>query len=181
MKQKIKNFFLSNRISSGFVIVLIIILISKPTFTSLITGAALGIMGLIIRAWSAGHLTKNKSLTTSGPYRFTRHPLYFGNSLLGMGFIISSNSIYGLILFIIYFLLFYIPVIKLEEKKMDNFFPDKFKEYKDKVPILFPGFKPFKNSSNEKFSWFLYFKNKEWRASIGSIIIWSILIIKSYI
>ncbi|MEW6455090.1 MAG: isoprenylcysteine carboxylmethyltransferase family protein [Acidobacteriota bacterium] len=181
MKQKIENFFIANRISSGFVIVLIIILISKPTLTSLLMGAIIGILGLLIRAWSSGHLIKDKSLTTSGPYRFTRHPLYFGNLLLGIGFIISSNSFYGLILFIIYFLLFYIPIIKLEEKKMDNFFSDKFGEYKDKVPVIFPIFKPYKNSSNKKFSWFLYFKNREWRASIGFITIWLILIIKSYL
>jgi len=41
--------------------------------------------GELLRLWAAGHLEKSREVTTSGPYRFTRHPLYMGSTLIGIG------------------------------------------------------------------------------------------------
>jgi protein-S-isoprenylcysteine O-methyltransferase Ste14 len=48
-------------------------------------GAAIAVIGESIRAGAAGHLEKSKEVTQSGPYRYTRHPLYLGSSLIGIG------------------------------------------------------------------------------------------------
>ena len=41
--------------------------------------------GECLRLWAAGHLEKSKEVTRSGPYRHTRHPLYLGSSIIGIG------------------------------------------------------------------------------------------------
>ena len=35
-------------------------------------------LGEALRIWAAGHLEKSREVTSSGPYRYTRHPLYLG-------------------------------------------------------------------------------------------------------
>ena len=46
---------------------------------ALMLGAAIAILGEAIRLWAAGHLEQSKEITSSGPYRYTRHPLYLGS------------------------------------------------------------------------------------------------------
>ena len=58
----------------------------------LAVGAAIAIVGESIRLWAAGHLEKSKEVTQSGPYRYTRHPLYLGSSLIGIGMAVAANN-----------------------------------------------------------------------------------------
>ena len=80
-------------------------------------------MGLLIRTWSAGHLRKEKELAISGPYQYTRNPLYLGNFVIGVSAAFASRSWWVLGYFAAYFLLFYPLVIKREMKSMKELFP----------------------------------------------------------
>ena len=66
--------------------------LAQPTARSLAIGAVVAAIGEAIRIWAAGHLEKGREVTMSGPYAFTRHPLYLGSSLIGIGFAIASAS-----------------------------------------------------------------------------------------
>jgi hypothetical protein len=66
---------------------------AQPTWPSLAVGGSLAAAGELIRLWAAGHLEKSREVTRSGPYRYTRHPLYVGSSLIGMGVAIASGSV----------------------------------------------------------------------------------------
>jgi protein-S-isoprenylcysteine O-methyltransferase Ste14 len=46
--------------------------------------------GEALRIWAAGHLEKSREVTQSGPYRWTRHPLYVGSSIIGAGFALAA-------------------------------------------------------------------------------------------
>ena len=70
------------RVPLGFVFALPCSAVASPTRESLMAGAAIGVVGEAIRIWAAGHLEKWREVTTSGPYRFTRHPLYVGSSIM---------------------------------------------------------------------------------------------------
>jgi len=48
-------------------------------------GLVLILCGLGLRSWAAGTLHKGQALTTTGPYRLCRHPLYLGTLLLLSG------------------------------------------------------------------------------------------------
>ena len=55
----------------------------SPTLMSLATGGAIALAGEAVRVWAAGHVEKSREVTRSGPYRWTRHPLYLGSSIIG--------------------------------------------------------------------------------------------------
>src|ERR1044072_9508963 len=57
---------------------------ARPTPKMLLIGASVSLLGLALRAWAAGHIRKYAQLATSGPYAFTRNPLYLGRFLLGL-------------------------------------------------------------------------------------------------
>jgi len=157
---------------------LLVIIFSRPAQTSLLAGVGISLLGLFIRAWASGHLKKEKELTISGPYQYTRNPLYLGNFILGIGLVVGSYSWLVLVTFIAYFLLFYPPVIKRERERMKELFAEKYEDYKKKVPSFFPSLKPYPCSGNNKFSFSLYKKNKEYRALIGTAVFWIIMAAK---
>jgi len=166
------------RVRSGLFVFLAIIVLARPTWTSIVIGLAVCAFGLLIRAWASGHIKKEKELAISGPYQYTRNPLYLGNFLLGLSIAIGSNSWWCAGLFAVYFLVFYPPVIREERERMKRLFPKQYEEYKKRVPMFFPSLKTFSSGHSLKFSRALYLKNKEYRALIGSLVAYGILIAK---
>jgi protein-S-isoprenylcysteine O-methyltransferase Ste14 len=166
------------RVRAGSLGLVLAIILAKPDPTSFLTGLAVCLLGLLIRTWSAGHLRKEKELSISGPYQYTRNPLYLGNFVIGIGVVFASRSWWVLGYFAVYFLFFYSLAIKKEMERMKELFPDEYDEYKKKAPLFFPTWKPFSPSEKNKFSWELFRKNKEWRALTGAVLFWLILALK---
>jgi len=81
-------------------------------------------------------------------------------------------------IFAFYFLLFYPVALKREREKMKALFPGEYEKYKKKVPLFFPSFRHYIGLQAPRFSWQLYFKNKEYRALLGALIFWLIIILK---
>ena len=80
------------RVTLGFVLAAVVLWFAQPTRTSLLWGALVAGLGELIRLWAAGHVEKSREVTRSGPYRFTRHPLYLGSSVIGVGIAMASAS-----------------------------------------------------------------------------------------
>lgn len=80
------------RVTIGFVLAAMVLWLAEPTRTSVLWGGAVAALGEMMRLWAAGHVEKSREVTRSGPYRFTRHPLYLGSSLIGIGFAVASAS-----------------------------------------------------------------------------------------
>jgi protein-S-isoprenylcysteine O-methyltransferase Ste14 len=70
----------------------VVIWLATPTPESLAWGLPLAGLGEALRIWAAGHLEKSKEVTCSGPYRFLRHPLYVGSSLMGAGLAVACGN-----------------------------------------------------------------------------------------
>ena len=117
------------RVPLGFLCGALFIFFARPTPKALLIGASVSLLGLAIRAWAAGHIRKNAQLATSGPYAFTRNPLYFGSFLLSLGFTIASGRLLLGLLFAALFLGIYLPVMRVEAStmpahlKQDNHLP----------------------------------------------------------
>ncbi|MEE2638177.1 MAG: isoprenylcysteine carboxylmethyltransferase family protein [Acidobacteriota bacterium] len=79
------------RVTAGFAVAAAAFWLARPSWGALGLGAAIGLAGEGLRCWAAGHLEKAVEVTNSGPYRWTRHPLYVGSALLGVGFAIASR------------------------------------------------------------------------------------------
>jgi protein-S-isoprenylcysteine O-methyltransferase Ste14 len=158
------------------------LLLAKPTRTALLAGACVSLLGLAIRAWAAGHIRKNAELAISGPYAFTRNPLYFGSFLLGLGFTIASGQVVLGLLFVALFLGIYFPVMRVEASTLAELFGREYEVYKTSVPLFFPRLTPFRQNESErvKFDSSLYLRYREYRAALGLVIAWSLLLIKSF-
>ena len=87
-------------------------------------GIPVSLLGLALRAWAAGCLAKNQQLATGGPYAYTRNPLYIGTLLVAAGLAIASRSPGLAALFVVVFLLVYLPVIQNEEQHLRQIFPE---------------------------------------------------------
>lgn len=177
-KQNLVNTIYRWRVRCGLLAIILALILANPRLYSLVAGIILCTGGLLIRVWACGHLQKEDKLTTSGPYRYSRNPLYLGNLIIGLSVVIGAYSWWVLVIFIFYFGLFYPIVIDKEKKKMEKKFPQEYKNYQKKVPVFFPASKPHLKEEREKFSWIIFKKNKEFRALGGALIFWIIMWIK---
>ncbi len=157
------------RVPLGFVFTAVFLIFARPTLLTLMIGAVLSVIGLLIRAWASGHIRKNQTLAISGPYAYTRNPLYVGSLVMGIGFTIASGVWWLAILFAILFLGIYLPVMRVEEKELTEIFGESFENYAKQVPLLVPRLTAFKgeNSSENKFEMQLYLKYREYQAALG--------------
>jgi protein-S-isoprenylcysteine O-methyltransferase Ste14 len=166
------------RVRIGPLLVVGVFLAARPTVRSLLIGLAIAGLGLSIRAWAAGHIQKEKKLAVSGPYRHTRNPLYVGNFVLGIGIAVATDSWWGVGLFLLYFGLFYPPVIIEERDRMKRLFPAEYADYTTRVPLFFPRLKPSAGNDEGRFRWSVYRKNREPRALLGTAFVWALLVVK---
>jgi protein-S-isoprenylcysteine O-methyltransferase Ste14 len=137
---------------------------SHPDFRSLAVGLPLSACGLALRAWAAGHLAKDQRLATSGPYSFTRNPLYLGTLITALGLAAASRSIGLALLFAVLFAVVYLPAIELEEQHLTDILAG-YAEFAARVPLLIRRWPA--QFGPDRFSWALYRKNREYQALLG--------------
>ena len=178
MKNK-KRLLQRFRVPLGFVFSAVFLIFANPSFLTLAIGGVIALIGLLIRAWSSGHIRKNRELAVSGPYAYSRNPLYLGSFILGFGFTIASGVWWLGILFIALFLGIYLPVMRVEASDLVDLFGDKYKEYAENVPLFFPRLTKYK-ASDEKFDKELYMRYREYRAALGMISALVVLAAKAY-
>ncbi|HKO42067.1 MAG TPA: isoprenylcysteine carboxylmethyltransferase family protein [Pyrinomonadaceae bacterium] len=169
------------RVPLGFLCAILFMVFAQPRPTTLAVGAVVSILGLGVRAWASGHIRKNSALATSGPYAFTRNPLYLGSFLLGVGFTIASGFWPLGILFALLFLGIYFPVMRVESATLAELFGKEFEDYARQVPLFFPRITPYRNGdSANRFDSSLYMRYREYRAALGLVIAWALLAFKAY-
>jgi protein-S-isoprenylcysteine O-methyltransferase Ste14 len=166
------------RVPLGFAFALIYIWLAQPTLTSMAFGILLVLPGLLLRAIASGHVAKNEQLATSGPYAYTRNPLYLGSLILAIGFAVAARSWIVGVLMIAMFLTIYLPVIRGEEEFLRERFPE-FAEYAGRVPRLLPRLTPATDRQGN-FSWELYRKHREYNALLGAAAIIGVLSVKLF-
>jgi len=164
------------RVPVGFAFAVLYIWLAHPTGKSLAIGTVFVTAGIAVRALASGHLKKNEELATSGPYAYTRNPLYFGSLILALGFAIAARNWWIAALLVLIFVTIYVPVIGAEEAFLRTKFPE-FAKYSAEVPRVIPCFRsprPYQPG----FSWGLYLKHREYNAAIGSVALLAALIAK---
>lgn len=123
--------------------------ISKPTLRAVVAGGTLVLLGEVIRIWAAGHLFKTQQLITSGPYRFTRNPLYLGRFLILSGLAVMASRPDGLNLIAllvgwILFFAYYMPrKERIEPARLLTIHGAPYAAYFKHVPALFPRLTPW--------------------------------------
>lgn len=173
------NFWIRWRVRVGYVVGIGAFWFSRPQIKWLLCGAGIAVCGLIVRAYAAGHLRKHQQLATSGPYAFTRNPLYLGSVLLAAGFCVASHSWISTLLLAAYLAIFYPVVIRREQTELQATYGDAFVQYASQVPAFWPRLTPAM-ASTERFSWPLYRQNREYEAAVGlavaMVILWMLML-----
>lgn len=159
------------RLRVGFVFGIAYLVFVRPTPGSLLLGIPVALVGLLVRAWAAGHIVKNERLTTTGPYAHTRNPLYFGSFLLAAGFALAAH--WSLLLVVIaLFTFIYGPTIEQERAGIRARFPEAYGAYEAHVPAFVPRLTPWEGqgrTGEESFSFSLYMRQREWQAGLAFV------------
>lgn len=164
------------RVPLGFLLGVVYLLFCRPTVKLLMAGGAVAALGLALRAFAAGHLAKNQILAMSGPYAYTRNPLYFGSALMGTGFAVAGGSWILALACLVLFATIYWPVIRREEEYLRREFGEVYDHYAQHVPLFLPRIR--RPAGGEKFQWKQYWKNREYEAFLGYLAIMIFLAFK---
>lgn len=153
------------RVPLGFVVGALALLLAQPTRRTLIAGAFVAVAGESIRFWAAGHLEKGREVTMSGPYRLTRHPLYLGSSLIGIGLVVASASWWVTVLVLSYLAMTLTAAILIEEAHLT-----------DKFGAAYPDYRGGRAAgARRRFSFGRALRNREYRAAIGVLVVLGVL------
>ena len=161
------------RLPLGFLLGGLYLAFARPTPGGLLVGGVVAFVGVLVRAWAAGHIVKNDRLATTGPYAHTRNPLYFGSFLIAAGFAIAAH--WSLLLLVVaFFALVYGPTMRAEREYVRSRYPDAYAEWERNVPAFVPRPVPWRGgepAERQPFSFALYMRHREWQAGLVFLLV----------
>jgi protein-S-isoprenylcysteine O-methyltransferase Ste14 len=168
------------RLKAIWLLVIPFLWLARPTPRLLLAGGALALVGLLVRAWAAGTIHKEKELTTTGPYAYTRNPLYVGSFLLGLGVVVAGGRWVFVALFVVFYLGVYGRTMAGEAELLTDLFGDRFRDYRSKVPAFVPRLTPYRapDGPGRGFTLAQYRRNREWEAALGTAAGFAFLVAK---
>ena len=162
------------RVPLSFAFAIAYVWLAHPTRSSLLAGGVLLIPGLLLRGLASGHVQKDKQLTTSGPYAYTRNPLYLGSIIMAVGFAIAARNEWIPAMLIVIFIVIYVPVIAGEERYLRQTFPE-YGDYAKNVPRLATRFTRY-GTQRGSFSSERYWRHREYQDVLGCLAVLAILV-----
>ena len=173
------------RVPLGFVFAGVFLWLAQPTWETMLLSLLLVAPGVWLRAYAAGYVRKNAELTRTGPYAYTRNPLYLGSMMIAFGFALAAASWVILLALAVLFSAIYIPTIQGEEGYLREHFAG-FDEYAAKVPRLLPRltaaeFPANENASGGRFSSGQWRHHREYNALMGAGAIYLALAVRLFL
>ena len=167
------------RVRLGYVLAVFVVWFARPTPKYVAIGAGIGLIGLWLRAYAAGYLHKQKVLTVTGPYAYSRNPLYLGSAVLALGAGVATDSLISAGILLAYFAVVYSVVMRREEGELLAQHGEAFRKYAAAVPLFLPRLTAAKlpGASAGEFSFSQYKKNHEYQAALGYLLLLSVLLI----
>jgi len=145
------------RVPLGFVTAVAALVLARPTWPSWRLGLAVACVGEGLRVWAAGHIEKSREVTSTGPYRWTRHPLYAGSAVLALGVVIAARSQALAVLTAVYLTVTLWAAIRTEEAFLRRTFGTAYDRYSRSNGEPAP----------RAFSFARAWRNREYRAVVG--------------
>lgn len=163
------------RVRLGHLFAIGILVFARPTPAALAAGTAVALLGEAIRIYSAGVIDKNTTLSRTGPYAYTRNPLYVGSFFMYLGFCIAAGSVYVVAAFLVFFFVVYYATILREEAFLREKFGDSYERFCGEVPRFFPRPGGARPEGEARFDWGRMKENKEHEGLIATLIILGVL------
>ncbi len=159
------------RVPLGFAAGVGVLWLATPTWGLLAIGTAVALAGESIRVWAAGHLEKSREVTRSGPYRWSRHPLYVGSALMGVGVAIAGNSAIAALAISLYLVVTMAAAIRTEEAFLRGRFGSEYRR----------SCRGASRAPDRPFSLARAWRNREYRAVVGMGAVFAILALKAWL
>jgi len=157
------------RVPLGFVAGVFAYWLAAPTAATITLGCLVAVPGEALRIWAAGHLQKAREVTTSGPYRLMRHPLYVGSSVMGLGFAIASGTLWSALVVLAYLALTMPTTARREEASLDRELAGAYSSYRDGRTV----------PSDRRFRWSQMQANHEFRTLAGFALAVALLLLRA--
>jgi protein-S-isoprenylcysteine O-methyltransferase Ste14 len=172
-------FLARRRVPLGFAMTLVALILANPTWTTWRIGLLVALIGEAIRVWAAGHLEKGREVTSSGPYRWTGHPLYVGSSILAIGVVIAARSMPLAILAAVYMGATITAAIRTEEAFLRRSFGEAYDRYQQSRGLGVVARAHAAEPSSRRFSLARAMRNREYRAALGVLVGFALLALKA--
>jgi protein-S-isoprenylcysteine O-methyltransferase Ste14 len=171
------------RVPLGFVVAAVFLAFAQPSWRTLAWSLPLVVAGVWLRGYAAGYVKKNAELTRTGPYAYTRNPLYLGSMGIAAGFAVAAGLWWLAVLLVGLFLAIYIPTILSEEAFLRAAFAE-FETYARKVPRLLPRLTAARFEGDTpgagRFSRERYLHHREYNAAIGAAAIYAAFLLRMW-
>ena len=174
------------RLALVYLFVGALLYMARPTPWTISIGFVFVVLGESVRFWAAGHLHKTVELITSGPYRFTRNPLYLGRLLILTGLCIMATLPYqanliALGLGYLVFFGYYLPrKERVEPARLREHHGEPYDRYFKAVPALFPAVRPYPEGASSGWSSDNMQRNREHWMVVGLAAISLFLLWRAY-
>ena len=186
----IRQFFFKYRSYTPIPIAIFILYFSLEHSPYYPLGLLMLMFGELIRIWAvsyAGGKTRTRKvgapeLCTSGPYSFTRNPLYLGNMFMYIGISIiagAPNIILMISIIFSFFLIQYTFIVSLEEETLTALFGEQYINYKKHVPAIFPRLRPWRGGGTTKRKSILKTIKTEKRTLQNVLLILTLIVLRS--
>ena len=147
MIRSIARFFFRFRSYLPIPGIALLILLARPTASTLLVGVGIASLGEGIRIWALRHAgPKTRShrkircddLVVTGPYSIVRNPLYIGNFIISLGVCGASGRPILIAPLLIIFALYYHLIIRAEEEFLEGKLGIPYREYRESTPRILP-------------------------------------------
>jgi len=128
----IERWLAARRVPLGFLAAVVVVVLARPTWTSWSAGLVVALLGEGLRVWAAGHLEKSREVTRSGPYRWLRHPLYAGSSVMAAGVALAGASLLAAVAIAVYMIVTLRAAVRTEEAFLRARFGDAYDAYAER-------------------------------------------------
>ena len=151
---------------------------AHPGINNWIGGAVLIALGEWVRlagVAAAGTVTRRRSrdvqrLVTYGIFRWVRNPLYVGNFLIWMGFVVISGVMWFLPVAIVIFGIEYSLIVAYEEGVLETIFGQEYLDYKRTTPRWIP--RPPRQREAGPHDW-----GEAWRSEVSTFMQYAALVV----
>jgi len=142
-----------------------VIVLAQPTPASLAIGGILVFAGESLRIWASGHLTRDKEVTTSGPYAYVRDPLYLGRLFIMVGLCVMAWG-YSLLILPLGLLVFFLDYMprkhRKEMERLETLFGEEYRHYANYAHSLVPRIHPYPDARQRPWKFELFWnENRE--------------------